>query len=278
VFAVYDPNPQYGWEIAVIDYRLGVTVSTLSSEDEAAAQLETSLLPFIRRYAGDEVTFLTVYYATEAYPQYPAFTWNTETGEVTPDEVSWSLNDDTLAATGEVIRRRYDERLPAALSREEAIGDFGPKVYNVLRAYDPTAGTTHVFYNDSDEDIDYAIFIQNGERVLVRAHSTLDTALLRWVVIERDGAEVAEVAEVAMPQIVQRVYRPVHGTPDGFAYLEQNGTPALIHVNTRSGVFEPEIVWTGEAQTAPELVYVQSHATPPESYTPWANLVEPTGE
>jgi hypothetical protein len=278
-FRPNEVKPWEIWDIAIIDYNTGEMVAVLSSADPAAAQL--GWLPIIHRYSGDEITLLTQQFSAGYVEDFQVFTWNTATGEVTPSEslpmtanllptrafnppdggpglLSPPLHIHMLNTTGEVIRAIRDERLPAVSAPRP---DFAYLYPNVLQAYDPASGATHVFYNDDTASVWGGTFIQNGERILV-CTNTPDS--LQWKLIERDGTLVAESRALTLS---------VYGTPDGFIFIEPRGTPALIHVNTRGGEFEPEIVWEAATDARHVLAHFILQAAPPESYTPWADLV-----
>jgi hypothetical protein len=261
-----------GWEVVVLDLVSGMSIARLASDEPVGQSInpDTGLIvPVIARYENDQITFMTVYYATEGLPQYPTYTWDTASGQLTASPVKFGFSLSTLAATGETLNITLDERLPAGQPPEMA----PIRLLNAVSVYDPASGETYVIYSESEQTLTQAIFVQNGERVLISAFQ--DDIMLppTYTLIERDGTVVAQ------PELPQSAY-PILGTPDGFVYMEgpaqEGGSNTLVHVNTRTGDFTPQVVYSIPSEKVfVNLVNVRWNAPAPESYTPWAQLVEP---
>ncbi|MDX1992877.1 MAG: hypothetical protein SF029_10825 [bacterium] len=261
-----------GWEVVVLDLVSGTSIARLASDEPVGQSInpDTGLIvPVIASYENDQVTFMTVYYATEGLPQYPTYTWDTASGQISEAPVKLGFGQSTLPATGETLNVTLDERLPAGEPPEIA----PIALLNAVSVYDPASGETYVIYNEPEQTLTQAVFVQNGERVLISAFQDDIMAPPLYTLIERDGTVVAQ------PELPQSAY-PILGTPDGFVYMEappqEGGSTTLVHVNTREGDFTPQVVYS----IAPEkvivtLVNVRWNAPAPESFTPWAQLVEP---
>lgn len=265
-----DSDP--GWEVVVLDYRLGDIIAEVSSDDVQIEGLDWNLfVPVIQRFEADTVIFSSVFYATELLAEYLTFAWDITSGEVTLTPETTSSFVRGLPATSEQIAPLLDERLPFA----ELPDDLGPiPVTNTVQVYDPVTETRYPFYAEEDRTILNVEFVQNGERVLIQTYTAESMGIdeTRWVILERDGTVIND--EVLIPPDVANVFN----TPDGFAYLgfvPETPGASLVTVNTRDGSFAENVIWTGAAEDNPLLAYIRSDAPPTDEFTPWAQLAEP---
>jgi|GEM_PF-1479367 len=257
------------WKIIVLNTNTSAVEAMLSSDNPNTATVMGEnflIIPVIRRFSEGLVTFMTVYYATGGAPQYPAFTWDIATDEITTDTIFTISNSDYLLTTGEVLSAVLDERLPVT-----SVQPVGPiPVFNAIQVYDPASNSTYPFYTSADEILNGAYFVQNGERVMVSVYS--DELGIVWTLLERDGTVIAQ------PDLPPTAYIIVN-TPDGFLYSEaspstEEGT-RIIAVDTRSGDFTQNVIYTAPAQQYPLLAYVQINAPPSTTYIPWSQVADP---
>lgn len=254
------------WHIVILDYRIGETIATLVSSDTpvTALNIRGEVVPLIQRHEAGAVSFITVPYNTPYMVEYPAYTWNMDGGTVEEDTRYVSAGTHILPATGEAILPMYDERLPAAQLPRDTISRLVNSLHVVA-----ADGLRYPFYNETDDTIIRAYFVQNGERVLVHLYDDV-TYLSTWRVLERDGSAVMDVI---VPDSARRIF----ATPDGFAYTIHDPATALIHVSTRAEAPQVRTVWTGPEGRQIELVHVDYVPSPldPEALIPWARLADP---
>lgn len=255
-----------GWHIVVLDYRIGEATATLAASDTSvtALNIRGEVVPLIQRHEAGEVSFITVPYNTPYQTEYPAYTWTIDTGAVEQDTRYVSAGTQLLPATGEAILPMYDERLPAAQLPRDTIS----RLVNTLHVVEAD-GLRYPFYNETEDTIIRAYFIQNGERVLVHLYDDV-TYLSTWRVLERDGSAAMEVI---VPDSARRIF----ATPDGFAYTIYDPATALIHVTTRAEAPQVRTVWTGPEGRQMEIVHVDYVPAPLDAETliPWARLADP---
>lgn len=257
------------WHIVILNYRLGEPVATLVASDAPPAlNIQGEVVPLIQRHDDGQVSFIAVPYNTPYRTEYPAYTWTIDTGAVEQDIRYISAGTHILPATGEAILPLYDDRLPAAQLPRDTIS----RLVNTLHVVDAD-GRRYPFYNETEDTIIRAYFIQNGERVLVQAYDDV-TYLSTWRVLERDGS-------AAMEAIVPDSARRIYATPDGFAYTIHDAATALIHVATRADAPQVRTVWTGPEGRQVELYHVayMPSELDAEVLIPWAQLADPvTGD
>jgi hypothetical protein len=256
---VFEPS----WEIVVIDYRLGEVIHKLSGEDATAQIVEAPLIvPTIVNFEDGQVHFLSVYYAAGGAAEYPAYTWNTTTGEVHVNEIYQSPTSDILSTTGEMLTATSDDRF--GFTTLEAIGPV-PK-YNVVEVYDPESNARFPFYHNGELYIGRAEFIQNGEQILITTFDP-NADQQNAVIVGRDGAVYATLS---LPLSIFRIM----GTPDGFVYQDPNIGNSLFHARTNAASVSALSIWGGAPGNI-ILAHIQSDAPAPETFVDWAQLAEP---
>jgi hypothetical protein len=235
------------WRIVIIDYRTGLTPYTLRSEDASAAGVPGDAVPVIGHFRSGRITFFAVPVGGVDSLTHPAFVWDTGAGTVTPATAFDTPRSDYWSATGEFVVPAYDDRLAGAQG-----------LPNTVQVYDSNAGVRFPFYHDAELSIRQALFVQNGERVLVQRYDPA-TGGSRWALLDRDGTLVDEPD---LPDTARQFY----GTVEGFVYLENGGT--LVRVETREALTQ-SAVWSGGGSQV--LIYVNSAAIP-GAYIDWARL------
>jgi hypothetical protein len=251
------------WEIVVIDYQLGEVIRKLSRQDDAAQIVEAPLIvPTTVNFEGGLVHFLSVYYAAGGAAEYPAYTWNTATGEVRVNEIYKSPTSDIFSPTGEMITATSDDRF--GFTTLDAEGPV-PK-YNVVEVYDQASHARFPFYHNGDLYIGRAEFIQNGERILVTTYDPNGDEQY-MVILGRDGSVYTSLT------LSLSIFR-MQGTPDGFVYQEPFMGNALIRVRTSDESYSPVIIWGGAPGNI-TLAHIQNNTPVAETFVDWAQLAEP---
>jgi hypothetical protein len=255
-YILFDENNVSSWEIVILDYVTGQEIAIITAGEAAQQEplledLVEFVMPYVQRYQDGEVTFATVYYATEAFPEYPAFTWDLASGAVEyAGEQALRISPPTAA--GQYVRAALDADRPYADPAETFGLPLSP--LNVVRVTEAD-GSFRDLHHEPERHVSSAYFVQNDERVMAQIYDAADNETV-WKLIDLNGEVLAEFD--AIPMSVDRV----HSTPDGFAYLRYDQPPALIYVDTRAGVFEETILWTGEGDFTHNLVTIQSEPLP----------------
>jgi hypothetical protein len=258
-----------GWEIVVFSTENLQELHRLRSNDPLLAVLglpsQQGITPIIQRNQAGTITFTLIMTGTEGAAEYPSYTWNVDTNAVTVDIAYPSLDNDTLAATGEVIMSMADDRLP------NTSGNFIFFQANSLHVYDPVQNGRYPFYNQPDVSLHSPRFVQGGERVLAAASDAAGTAIT-WQVIERSGALLGPIPT---PMNITSV----EGVPDGFVYTTDTfnpGTTTLVFVNTRDGLDAGVPAWTSAPGATPQIMWTGSPGFTAQTALPgWAQLAAP---
>ncbi len=251
------------WEIVVIDYGFADVVATLTSDDPGAQVVENDLVvPAVQRYQDGVVTFSTVFYATEAGPDFPTFAWAVDTGTVSPSDAYTTTINDTLSQTGEVVSPGFDDRFEVVPPLEGGLPQL-----NVLTVYTPSTGERFPFYHDAGRTLLGVNFVQNGARVVTTAYDPADGST-NWTVVDRGGTPLRTFLA---PESVARVF----GTAQGFVYVSGGDAPTLNQVITADDSFESRILWQGAPGRFLSLIFMQSLAPPQTEFPAWARLAGP---
>lgn len=257
-----------GWGLIVLDITTGQVTETIRHNDPLIAVLglpdNFGVVPVVRRFNGNTVTFNLVQTGTEGAASYEGYDWNLDTGAVTSNPVYASLDSDIFPATGEVIMALSDERL------ENNETEFMFFQSNTIQVYDPLTGGRYPFYNAPDQSLYFPRFIQNGERILV---DSVDSAQrYGWIVLERNGTLVGSVSTATS-------ILDVHGVPEGFVYTSADFIPdviTLMFVDTRTTLGVGVPVWSSASGESPSLIWAGSDVVSAQTaYTPWAQLAAP---
>jgi len=241
----------------------------LRSNDPLLAVLglpaQPGITPIVQRNQSGSVTFTLIMTGTEGASEYPSYTWNVDSNAVTGDIAYPTLDNDTLAATGEVVMSMSDARLPNASST------FIFFQANSLHVYDPVQNGRYPFYNQQDVSLFSPRFVQGGERVLAAASDAAGLATT-WQVIERSGALVGPIPT---PSNIASVA----GVPDGFVYTTDTfnpGATTLVFVNTRDGLDAGAPVWTSAPGATPQIMWAGGTGFSSQAALPgWAQLAAP---
>jgi hypothetical protein len=223
-------------------------------------------IPVVQRFEGSQVIFSLVPAFTEGQPEYSSFGWDVLANSVDIVPLNYTLDNDTLAATNEVIMAASYPQLPNTSDR------FAYFQNNALVVFDGTA--FYPFYNDPDRSLFWPRFVQNGERILV-AGGAPDSNIIVLSLIERGGAVVNQAETVSLTS--------VRGVTDGYIFTsyapDDSGTVAnLIHVNAREGqaANTGTVVWRGQPGQEFRIVWATDRrVVETVPFTPWAQLAPP---
>ena len=283
MFNEFDTALAYGfslndgsWRITVLDVQTGRVLFTMASTDPLARlsdlPREFGWTPVIQHYEGVSVIFSLVLTGTEGQPTNPSYEWNVLTNVITPNVTYPVFVSDTFAPTGEVIMAIMDERLPNQLDTLPL-----PIQFNALHVYTPITGGRYPFFNNPAFSLNLPRFIQNGQRVMVRAYDLGGERNL-WPVLERNGTLVG------FAPITQTVDNLL-GVGDGYlmSYFAEGVVPggeatALVHAQTDSALEAGRVVWTGALDERMRLVWVDDTRfarAVEQIFLPWAQLAEP---
>jgi hypothetical protein len=258
-------------QIDVYDLTTGAVAYSLPNagpvilSNEAGGQ---GTIPVVQRFEGSQVIFSLVPAFTEGQPEYSSFGWDVLANSVDIVSVNYTLDNDTLASTNEVIMAAPYPQLP---NHSDLFAYFQT---NALAVFDGSA--YYPFYNDPDRSLFWPRFVQNGERILI-AGSTPDSNVIVLSLIERSGAVVNQAETVSLTS--------ARGVTDGYIFTtyapDPGGTIAnLIHVNTREGqaANAGTVIWRGQPGQEFRIVWATDRrvveAVP---FTPWTQLAPPIG-
>jgi hypothetical protein len=251
-----------GWRIVVQNVFGGVGAELLSGDAAvAAAGVPTGigLLPVIRRYDGAEVAFVMVRVDDPA-ATFGSYVWNIDTGSIGENTLYPGFDNDILPVTGEIVAPAFAAGMPnnsAAFASEQR---------NILQAVLATDGGIIPFYNAPDATLSQPHFIQNGERILVRAQDAAGNGV--WRVIDRAGTLIGD-----LPLAAQQIT----GMTDGFLYVTGDNPPSLVYVNTRDGLDTGVLMGQGTPDTTVQLAWARTVPLPDQPLPPvtaWVNLTD----
>jgi hypothetical protein len=268
----YSTNNENGWELKAIQIGTSAPEIVLRHDSPAARALNIGaqfMLPVVRRFVGSDVTFVIVRTGTEGESEYQNYTWNISNGTVRVEPVAQfpTFSTDIYLPTGETISELVDGRLPSC-------NDCSPYyISNTLAVYDPIKKTRYPFFNTTELALFLPTFIQNGERILFGGNVSINSnGLPKMAVVERSGKLVGYLTGVSAST------NPV-GWQDGFMYVSPganpNDPPRLTLVNTRSGLGNSQVVWTGTPGTQVSLLQTPSNMQFAGPFQPWGQLAAP---
>lgn len=276
------------WRIVVIDL--------LSNNPNIASELTATtgilpismldnipILPFPRQFDGQYVDFSMQIIGVDGSSEIPAFRWDTANvdpnSNVIQNPIFRNMGSDFTSLTYEHVLTVPDKRIISD-------ANFSYSVHIATGNYSDNGNTFPIY---SSPDFEYALptFIQNGQRIALLRMPPMgvdgDTA---WEVIERTGIPVGTLG------IGDLRFLSMEGVVDGFVYSAKAsdindatnydpspGTPAtaLMYVNTTESFADTagDLIWVSDANTFPELVWVQNApvAIPPQGG--WLPLLPP---
>lgn len=240
------------WRIVVGDLAGGAEFTSLSS-GSASDVVAGNVVPVVRRYDGQRVTFTMVPSDdTAARGAYPAFDWNIGTGELAENSAYASFETAVLPATGERLHVIRDEALPIA---EGA-------TYNAVEAITPS-GERFTFYTDPESSLERAYFVEDGARVLVEVvNLTTNQRSLR--VVNRDGSVAGELIGMLAN---------IRGTPSGYVGTFDSAEGlALAYVDTSLNPHAPVTLWTAGGSTGVQFAFVAASGGAPSSFGAWGTV------
>jgi hypothetical protein len=256
-----------GWGLLIFDLTSGTVAQTIRHDTPTVAVLGLSsnfgLTPVPRRFVGREVTFSMIQAGTDAAPQYDAYSWNIDTGDLTQNLAFPSLDADTFPPTGEMVMSLPDDRLP------NHSADFTFFQANTLHVFDPLTGARFPFFNSQTETFSRPHFIQNGEQILFEVSSASGDTF-EWQVASRDGTLVGTLPAVTI--------NDVRGLGDGFIYTTDTfspGSTTLVYVNTREGLNAGVPIWTSSPNETLTIAWAGDTVIRAQAaYSPWAKLAD----
>jgi hypothetical protein len=222
-------------ELAVLDVATGELVNTIGTNELAAAgaNADSAYFTEVIAFQGDVATLLMrPVFAIEELPPV-AVNWNVMTNEVTPAPQELVYATDYLPTTNEAVLLTYDANIDS-LAEGEFMGEAMAVPANTVQLFDLNSGTAQTIYTDTDTNLLDAMFVQNGERLLIFAGSGIQGDL-----IERDGAPLQEFPNLPGSTFTQP-------TSDGFVYVDPMQPGALTEIVTRGDDFTPSVFYTIE--------------------------------
>lgn len=177
-------------------------------------------------------------------------------GTVTRDADLPAIND---SRHGQLNPRRF---LPSgeslALVHDERFDALTDTANNAIIVTDPLLNVRFPFYVSANLDMQRAVFVQNGERVLIEGNSANGQRVT--LLLERDGSLVRPLRDI------ERVN--LHGTAQGFMYLlPRDDRTQLVMVDTRIPLSD-NVVWA-EVGTW-QIIWFESGARGFGPSTTWA--------
>lgn len=257
------------WDVRIVNLASRAVGPVLRHSDALVTRLgipaNFGLTPIVRSFRGGVVIFTMVQTGTEGSPQYDSFAWDTRANTVAPVISYPTLGGDTLVTTGETLSEVQDNRF--ANCGEPCSPFFVP---NVISAYNPAAGQRFPFYTSRDAALFRPTFIQNGERILLAAYGK--DSRTTWTVLERNGQRVGNLRDgMNIGSVI--------GWQDGMLYIidgvNPTGASRLVVVNTRNGVNDGTVIWTGEPGSYPRLIQTPGNMQPAALLPPIAVLNAP---
>ncbi len=277
------------WRIVVIDLlsnnpnviaELTATTGTLPISMPA----NLPVLPIPRQFDGQYVDFTMQAIGVDGSSEVPAFRWDTANNDpnsnVITNPIFRNMGSDFTSLTYEHVLTVPDKRIVSN-------ANFGYSVHVATANYGDNGNTFPIY---SSPDYEYALptFIQDASRIaLLRMPPMGVEGDVAWEVIERTGIPVGTLG------LGDLRFLSMEGVVDGFVYSAEasdindatsfNPSPsapatALMYVNTTDSFADTagDLIWLSDANTFPELVWVQNVpvSIPPQGG--WTPLLPPT--
>lgn len=242
------------WRVMVGDLSNSTEFTSLNSSS-ASAVISGDVVPVVRRYDGQRVTFTMVPQSGATIGGvYPAFDWNIGTNELIENGAYATFESAVLPATGEYVHVMRDDTLPIADGAS----------FNAVQAVTP-AGERFTFYTDPESNLERAYFVEDGARVLVEVvNLTRNERSLR--VLNRDGSVAGELIGTL---------ENIKGTPSGYVgTFDSAEGVALAYVDTTVSPHAPVTLWTpgGSGATNAQFAFVAVSGGAPTSFGAWGTV------
>lgn len=222
----------YTMELTALDLTTGQVFNTLGNDALAAAganegsAYHVEVIAFMNNVA---TLLLSPVFVAEQLPPL-ALSWDVATNELTPASSELTDARDYFAPSAEVLLLTYDESLGTPVEQGEGV----PAPANTVKIMNLTSGDIQTVYISESNLID-AMFVQNGERILVFTDPDA-TAVL----IERDGTVAQELPDVPLSS-------NLHGSPEGIVYADPQSASAITGVTTSGDSFAAASLFTPAA-------------------------------
>lgn len=220
--AYYVPlgDDKYRMETVVLDLASGQVAHALSTDALAASGMQTEA-PYrttVLDFPGETAALVMqpVFVGMDLSPV--ALNWNLTTGEAAPIAPDLVNAVDYLPATGEALILTYGADPNATIDPNAPV--TMERIFNAVELF--SSGDAQIIYQA--ETVNFARFVQNGERILVF------TNFLNATLIERDGTELHSFT-------IPGGASSVSSTPDGFVFYDPQTAGGLTFVTTRNDSF-----------------------------------------
>lgn len=247
------------WQVLVLNAVDGRILSELDDASPYFARqtdlLAPFLLPVLQFYGEATLGFNLIPYQTASFSaDFLSYEWDIVTGQIIQTNRAPRITGDTLQATGESISPIIDER-----TNYDA--EYEPYT-NALHVYRPEVGARAPFFATQTYDLLSAQFVQNGDQVVTYVEDLLS--------LERTHLLVSRIGILRGLPILNAINNRLVGTPDGFAYVIDNQTPFLLHVNTRDGSNTQIPIWGAPENS--RFIPVWATSAPQTEYDAWIQL------
>jgi hypothetical protein len=271
-------NPD-AWSLELLNTSTGETVHALEGSSDALPDFTEmtefgfeegfTVMPDVQHLNADTVIFWAVpFIGRDAPGQFPAISWNYQSGDVQQVEGWGHLNLDYLPATGELAYSMLDESQAAAVPS-------GPLPQANAVVVRDASGAETVVYRNSDWIVMDVTFVNNGRQLAVQLLSALDQSdpstgemsSVRYELVSRDGTVTQVPGEYQSATSIANA--------DGGAWLywtdhdPMQPDPPIAHVDYFNGT-DLQSIWV---QTPPESEIISFYNllwTPPPE--PASNL------
>lgn len=277
------------WRMVVIDLlsnnpNVKAELTALTANISFSFPNNIGILPIPRQFDGQYIDFAMQVIGVGGSSEIPAFRWDTAnidpTTNIVQNPIFRNMSSDFTSLTYEHVLTVPDKRILSNAQLSYSV--------HIATANYSDNGNTFPIYSSPDFNYVLPTFIQNGNRIALLRMPPLgiegDTA---WEVIERTGIPVGTLGLGTLQ------FLSMEGVVDGFIYSAEassineatnyNPSPsanatALMYVNTTNSFADTvgDLIWVSDANTFPELVWVQNSppAIPPQGG--WIPLLPPT--
>jgi|GEM_PF-2534092 len=211
------------WSIVVMDlFGTPGNISQQLNESDPIASSVTEIaldVPVIMNYDGFVIDFVIIPAATEGFPAYPHYTYDSRTNSVSSNIYYSIPYGDFNPRNGSYVFPIADFRFSPADPRYQERSEH----INSLYVHQAGTDTIYPIYYSPDTSVSSSFFIQNGERILFRQYSA-STFTSDWVMMNDLGAGQFELFAIS-------------GWTDFFASgIESTGDGMLMSMNTGNAV------------------------------------------